>query len=154
MSTRFGTYVGHSAKSIVLETRLESSNIAWHVNSLPNCHFSEVQVLHLLPNGSDSTYCSQGGPGTSNASIRKQYAYLFSTTRRASLSNYVYVIFSWIIYFLILATTYFQCNYVTLFSLELEGKRNVKLRTFVFHQFSCTYIIFLLPSSRMFQSFS
>jgi len=40
MSTRFGTCVGYSAKSIVLETRLESSNIAWHVNSLPNCHFS------------------------------------------------------------------------------------------------------------------
>jgi len=29
MSTRFGTYVGHSAKSIVLETQLESSNFSF-----------------------------------------------------------------------------------------------------------------------------
>ncbi len=53
MSTKFGTCVGHSAKLNVLETQLESSNIAWHVKSLTNYRFSEVQVLHLLPNESD-----------------------------------------------------------------------------------------------------
>jgi len=60
MSTRFGTCVGHLADSIVLETQLESPNISWHVKSLTNYRFSEVQVLHLLPNEIDSTYCSQG----------------------------------------------------------------------------------------------
>ncbi len=52
--------VRHWAKSNVLEIQLESSNIAGHVKSLTNYHFSEVQVLHLLPNERDSTYCSQG----------------------------------------------------------------------------------------------
>ena len=42
---------------LVLETQLESSNIARHIfrKSLTNYHFSEVQVMHLLPNESDST---------------------------------------------------------------------------------------------------
>jgi len=52
MSTRFGTCVGHSANSIVLETQLVPSNIAWHVKSHTNYRFSEVHVLHLLPNES------------------------------------------------------------------------------------------------------
>jgi len=34
MSTSFGTCVSHSAKSIAMESLLESSNIAWHVKSL------------------------------------------------------------------------------------------------------------------------
>ena len=33
MSTRFVTYVGHSANSIVMETLLQSSIIAGHVKS-------------------------------------------------------------------------------------------------------------------------
>ena len=42
-----------SASSIVFEPQLESSNIVWHVKSLSNYRYSEVQVLHLLPNESD-----------------------------------------------------------------------------------------------------
>ncbi len=44
--------------------------------SLTNDHFSEVQVLHLLPNESDSTYCSQGGPGTLIFRIQKSFVYI------------------------------------------------------------------------------
>ena len=56
MSPRFGICVSHSANLIVMESLLESSNIAWHVKPLTNYHFSEVEVLHLLPNESDSRY--------------------------------------------------------------------------------------------------
>ena len=52
MSMRIGTCVGHSANSIVfetqlvLETQLESSDIAWHVKSQTKNRFSEVRYVN------------------------------------------------------------------------------------------------------------
>ena len=56
----FLSVIRHIQLYLNLSLNLQISNIAWNVKSPTNYRFSEVQVLHLLPNESDSTYCSQG----------------------------------------------------------------------------------------------
>ena len=56
MSTRFGTCVGHSANSIVLNTQPESSNIAWHVKFMMKTVVLEIRVIVATKRGDFSVY--------------------------------------------------------------------------------------------------
>ena len=64
MSTRFGTYVGHSAKSNVLETQLESSNIAHLYIYLENT--SRQKNIRYDPIFIQYVYCAVCTYDTSN----------------------------------------------------------------------------------------
>ena len=64
MSTRFGTYVGHSAKSIVLETQLESSNFSFF-----KLYAFILLTSTLVPGINYFVVCRD--PGTSHTPIRR-----------------------------------------------------------------------------------